>query len=146
MKKILSVILAICLSTSLFALNWSNPLEDVSFTHNEDCSEWQVELKGVNPEWYYKPTVVLSSDNECNFTVKQSFLLSYEVEEDKQTEKFENEFKADVLELISNTIRYRAPFVGISVYEYEDVRVATEIVSFILPNNNIMVAVELKEY
>ena len=144
MKKILSVILAICLSTSLFALNWSNPLEDVSFTHNEDCSEWQVELKGVDPNWYYKPDAVLSSDNECNFIANQSSLLSYEVEEDKQTEKFENEFKADVLELISNTIRYRAPFVGISVYE--DVRVATEIVSFILPNNNIMVAFELKEY
>lgn len=144
MKKILSLILAICLSTSLFALNWSNPLEDVSFTHNEDCSEWQVELKGIDPNWYYKPDAVLSSDNECNFIANQSSLLSYEVEEDKQTEKFENEFKADVLELISNTIRYRAPFVGISVYE--DVRVATEIVSFILPNNNIMVAFELKEY
>lgn len=144
MKKILSVILAICLGSSLFALNWKNPLQDVVFTHNEDCSKWQVELKGVDPNWYYKPDAVLSSDNECNFTVNQSSLLSYEVEEDKQTEKFENEFKADVLELISNTIRYRTPFVGISVYE--DIRVATEIVSFILPNNNIMVAFELKEY
>lgn len=145
MKKIIAVLfIALSIFTSSFALDWSNPLEDVSFTHNEDCSEWQVELKGVDPNWYYKPDAVLSSDNECNFTVKLSSLLSYEIEEDKQTEKFENEFKADVLELISNTIRYRAPFVGISVYE--DVRVATEIVSFILPNNNIMVAFELKEY
>lgn len=144
MKKILSLILAICLSASLFALNWKNPIQDVVFTHNEDCSKWQVELKDIDPNWYYKPDAVLSSDNECNFIVNQSSLLSYEVEEDKQTEKFENEFKADVLELISNTIRYKTPFVGISVYE--DARVATEIVSFILPNNNIIVAFELKEY
>lgn len=36
------------------------------------------------------------------------------------------------------------PFVGISVYE--DVSVATEIVSFILPNDNIIVTFELKKY
>ena len=145
MKKIIAVLfIALSIFTSSFALDWKNPLEDVVYTHNEDCSEWKVELKGVNPEWYYKPDAVLSSDNEYNFTVNQSSLLSYEVEEDKQAEKFENEFKADVLELISNTIRYRTPFVGISVYE--DVHVATEIVSFILPNNNVIVAFELKEY
>ena len=55
MKKIIALLVTtLCLFTSVFALGWSNPLEDVIFNHNEDYSEWNVELKGVNPEWYYK--------------------------------------------------------------------------------------------
>lgn len=135
MKKILSLILAICLSASLFALDWTNPLEDVVYTHNEDYSEWQAELKGVGSNWYYKPTVVLSSNNNEDCYVDFRDLWTY-FEDDPLPQ-------ADILELVSKVVRYNTPFVGLSFYE----NCAYEFVVFIHPESKkIAIFMEFKKY
>lgn len=124
MKKIIALLIAtLCLFTSVFALDWSNPLEDVVFNHNEDYSEWNVELKGVNPEWYYKPTIKLSSENKNDFYV-ENIVTCNETSND-----ITKEIKSDILKLASSTMLYDSPFVGISLYD----GYAAEIITYISP-------------
>ena len=110
MKKIIALLATtLCLFTSVFALGWSNPLEDVIFNHNEDYSEWNVELKGVNPEWYYKPTIRLSSENKNNFYIENITIY------DETNSIITKDIKADILKLASETMFYNNPFVGITL-------------------------------
>ncbi len=136
MKKIIAVLfIALSIFTSSFALDWVNPLQDVAYTHNEDCSEWEVELKGVDPNWYYKPTTVLSSKSNEDCYIDFEDLNTY-YEDDPLPQ-------ADVFELIQKVVRFNTPFVGLSFYE----NCAYEFVVFIHPESKkIAIFMEYKKY
>ena len=138
MKKIIALLATIfCLFTSVFALDWSNPLEDVAFSHNVDYSEWQVELKGVNPEWYYKPTIKLLSENKNDFYVENIVTCN------ETNNVITKEIKSDILKLASMTMLYDSPFVGISLYD----GYAAEIITYISPENkSISAFVEVQTF
>ena len=138
MKKTITLLVTIFyLFTSVFALDWSNPLEGVVFNHNADYSDWYVELKGVNPEWYYKPTIKLSSENKNDFYV-ENIVTCNETSND-----ITKEIKSDILKLASSTMLYDSPFVGISLYD----GYAAEIVTYISPENkSIFAFVEVQTF
>lgn len=124
MKKIIALLVTtLCLFTSVFALGWYNPLEDVVFNHNEDYSEWNVELKGVNPEWYYKPTIRLSSENKNDFYIENITIY------DETNSIITKDIKADILKLASETMFYNNPFIGIALYD----GYAAEIITYVSP-------------
>ena len=131
MKKIIALLATtLCLFTSVFALGWSNPLEDVIFNHNEDYSEWNIELKGVNPEWYYKPNIKLSSENKNNFYIENITIY------DETNCIFTKDIKADILKLASETMFYNNPFVGITLYD----GYAAEVITCISPETKSIIA------
>lgn len=130
MKKILTTLITLVLMVgSVFALDWYNPLEDVVFTHDENYSEWQAELKGVNPDWFFKPSIILSSDNIEDAILPLESLFVYNEQQ--------SVLQSDILELVQHTIEYNNAFVGISFYE----TCAVEIVTCI-DNGKILIFVE----
>lgn len=131
MKRVLAILLTLFIGMSAFALDWSNPLEDVVFTHDEQYTEWQAELKGVNPDWAYKPSIILSSENIEDAILPLENLFVYNEQQ--------SILQSDILELVQRTVKYNNAYVGISFYE----TFAVEIVTCIY-DGRVLVFVETK--